>query len=184
MPEDRSSKQPPAGDDRNLVVVDEDFVNADAEDRLWLFWERNQGVIVKATVAVVVGILGYLAIFFWNEAQREALGEEFTACQDEAARRAFAFLAHLAGRSRAITAACAWHHPVVLSLLWQARFRVGLSGFWTMWTTRKIITYIMGVVGIALIVRGLIGGFWPLSVQLIAGVLLLTLAVLRWRYIT
>ncbi len=53
-----------------------------------------------------------------------------------------------------------------------------------MWTTRKIITYIMGVVGIALIVRGLIGGFWPLSVQLIAGVLLLTLAVLRWRYIT
>jgi len=90
MPEDRSSKQPPAGDDRNLVVVDEDFVNADAEDRLWLFWERNQGVIVKATVAVVVGILGYLAFFFWNESQREALGEEFTACQDEAARRAFA----------------------------------------------------------------------------------------------
>ena len=90
MPEDRSSKQPPAGDDRNLVVVDEDFVNADAEDRLWLFWERNQGVIVKSTVAVVVGILGYLAFFFWNESRREALGEEFTACQDEAARRAFA----------------------------------------------------------------------------------------------
>lgn len=90
MPEDRSSKQPPAGDDRNLVVVDEDFVNADAEDRLWLFWERNKGVIVKAATAVVVGILGYLAFFFWNESQREALGEEFTACQDEAARRAFA----------------------------------------------------------------------------------------------
>lgn len=90
MPEDRSSKQPPAGDDRNLVVVDEDFVNADAEDRLWLFWERNQGVIVKSTVALVVGILGYLAFFFWNESRREALGEEFTACQDEAARRAFA----------------------------------------------------------------------------------------------
>jgi len=90
MPEDRSSKQPPAGDDRNLVVVDEDFVNADAEDRLWLFWERNQGAIVKTTVAVVVGVLGYLAFFFWNESRREALGEEFTACQDEAARRAFA----------------------------------------------------------------------------------------------
>jgi hypothetical protein len=90
MPEDRSSKQPPAGDDRNLVVVDEDFVNADAEDRLWLFWERNKDIIVKATVAVVVGVLGYLAFFFWNESRREALGEEFTACQDEAARRAFA----------------------------------------------------------------------------------------------
>jgi hypothetical protein len=90
MPEDRSNKQPPAGDDRNLVVVDEDFVNADTEDRLWLFWERNKGVIVKGTAAIVVGIIAYLAYFFWNESRREALGEEFTACQDEAARRAFA----------------------------------------------------------------------------------------------
>lgn len=90
MPADRPSKQPPAGDDRNLVVVDEDFANADAEDRLWLFWERNKGVIVRGTTAVVVGIIAYLAYFFWNESRREALGEEFTACQDEAARRAFA----------------------------------------------------------------------------------------------
>ena len=90
MPEDSSNKQPPAGDDRNLVVVDEDFVNADTEDRLWLFWERNKDIIVKGTFGVVVGILAFLAYFFWNEGRREALGEEFTACQDEAARRAFA----------------------------------------------------------------------------------------------
>jgi hypothetical protein len=90
MPEDRSNKQPPAGDDRNLVVVDEDFVNADTEDRLWLFWERNKDVIIKGTVGIVVGILAFLAYFFWNESRRVALGEEFTACQDEAARRAFA----------------------------------------------------------------------------------------------
>jgi hypothetical protein len=90
MPEDRSNKQPPAGDDRNLVVVDEDFVNADTEDRLWLFWERNKDVIVKGIVGIVVGILAFLAFFFWNESRREALGEEFTSCQDEAARRAFA----------------------------------------------------------------------------------------------
>jgi hypothetical protein len=90
MPEDRSNKQPPAGDDRNLVVVDEDFVNADTEDRLWLFWERNKDLIIKGTVGIVVGILAFLAYFFWNESRREALGEEFTACQDEAARRAFA----------------------------------------------------------------------------------------------
>jgi len=53
-----------------------------------------------------------------------------------------------------------------------------------MWTTRKIITLIMGAVGVALIGRGVWGGVWPLSVQLIAGILLLTLAALRWRYIT
>jgi hypothetical protein len=90
MPEDRSSKQPPAGDDRNLVVVDEDFANADAEDRLWLFWERNKAPIVQGVTAVVIGILGYLAYFFWNESRRVELGAEYTACQDEAARRAFA----------------------------------------------------------------------------------------------
>jgi len=82
MPEDRSNKQPPAGDDRNLVVVDEDFVNADTEDRLWLFWERNKDTIVKGTFGLVFGILAFLAYFFWNESRREELGEEFIACQD------------------------------------------------------------------------------------------------------
>ena len=51
-----------------------------------------------------------------------------------------------------------------------------------MLTTRKIIALIMGVIGAALIVRGLWGGVWPLSVQFIAGVFLEVLAVLRWRY--
>ena len=51
-----------------------------------------------------------------------------------------------------------------------------------MWTARKVITVIMGVIGVLLIVRGAWGGVWPLSIQLIAGVLLVALAVLRWRY--
>ncbi len=89
MSEDRS-KQPPAGDDRNLVVVDDDFVNADAEDRLWLFWERNKTLIVRASVTVCVVVLGGLAYYFWKQAAQEELGREYIACQDEAARRAFA----------------------------------------------------------------------------------------------
>jgi len=51
-----------------------------------------------------------------------------------------------------------------------------------MWTARRVITIILGVVGVLLIVRGVWGGVWPVSVQLIAGVLLLALAVLRYRY--
>jgi hypothetical protein len=51
-----------------------------------------------------------------------------------------------------------------------------------MWTTRRVITIIMGVIGVALIVRGAWGGVWPVSIQLIAGVLLLVFAVLRWKY--
>jgi hypothetical protein len=53
-----------------------------------------------------------------------------------------------------------------------------------MWTARKIITTIMGVLGVLLIVRGAWGGVWPLSIQLLAGVLLVVFAVLRWRYMT
>ena len=51
-----------------------------------------------------------------------------------------------------------------------------------MWTARRVITIILGVVGLLLIVRGAWGGVWPVSIQLIAGVLLLALAVLRYRY--
>ena len=53
-----------------------------------------------------------------------------------------------------------------------------------MWTTRRVIAIITGVIGVLLIVRGAWGGVWPLSIQLIAGVLLVIFAVLRWRYLT
>jgi hypothetical protein len=48
--------------------------------------------------------------------------------------------------------------------------------------TRQIITAVMAVLGVLLIARGVWGGVWPISLQLIAGVLLLGYAVLRWRY--
>lgn len=90
MAEDSSKKRPPSDDDRNLVVVDEDFANADAEDRLWLFWERNKNLIVRGTTVVVLAIIGAIGLHFWQESKREDLGLAYVACQDEAARRAFA----------------------------------------------------------------------------------------------
>lgn len=90
MAEDSPKQRPSSDDDRNLVVVDEDFVNADAEDRLWLFWERNKTLIVRGTTIIVCGIIAAIGFHFWQEAQREELGLAYVACQDEAARRAFA----------------------------------------------------------------------------------------------
>jgi len=49
-----------------------------------------------------------------------------------------------------------------------------------MHTSRQIIAVVMGVLVVLLIVRGVWGGAWPLSIQTIAGVLLLVLAGLRW----
>jgi drug/metabolite transporter (DMT)-like permease len=46
----------------------------------------------------------------------------------------------------------------------------------------QILAVVFGVVGVALVVRGVIGGIWPVSIQLLAGILLVALAVLRWRY--
>jgi drug/metabolite transporter (DMT)-like permease len=51
-----------------------------------------------------------------------------------------------------------------------------------MWTARRVITVIMAVLGVLLIVRGAWGGVWPVSIQLVAGVLLLLFAALRWKY--
>ncbi len=47
--------------------------------------------------------------------------------------------------------------------------------------TRQTIAIVTGLLGVLLIVRGAIGGVWPLSLQLIAGVALVAVAVLRWR---
>ena len=50
-----------------------------------------------------------------------------------------------------------------------------------MWTTRKIIAIVTGALGVLLIVVGAWGGVWPPSLQLVAGVLLVVMAALRWR---
>ena len=46
----------------------------------------------------------------------------------------------------------------------------------------KILAVVFAVVGAALVVRGVAGGIWPVSVQFLAGVLMLVVAVLRWIY--
>lgn len=48
--------------------------------------------------------------------------------------------------------------------------------------TQQILALVTGVLGVLLVVRSLADGrVWPLSIQLIAGVLLIVLAWLRWR---
>ncbi len=47
---------------------------------------------------------------------------------------------------------------------------------------RQIFSIVFIALGAALLVRGLWAGLWPLSVQTIAGVLLLLMGVLRLRY--
>jgi hypothetical protein len=46
----------------------------------------------------------------------------------------------------------------------------------------QLLAVVFFVVGAALLVRGVAGGVWPVSVQALAGLLMLVLAVLRWVY--
>jgi len=46
----------------------------------------------------------------------------------------------------------------------------------------QILAVVFAVVAVALLVRGAIGGIWPLSIQFIAGAVLLVGAVVRWIY--
>jgi hypothetical protein len=50
-------------------------------------------------------------------------------------------------------------------------------------TTKRILAVVMAVLGVALVVVGVRGGIWPLSIQFLCGLALIALAYLRWRTI-
>ena len=84
------AEDPRAGDDRNLVVVDESFAEADFEDRAWLFWQRRRKVVFGLVALAFLGVLGWGA---WNLYQKHALAELQAAYQqldDSAGYLAFA----------------------------------------------------------------------------------------------
>jgi hypothetical protein len=61
---------PREGDDRNLVIVDQSFAEADLEDKAWLFWERSRHLLFWLIGLVCVGALGWAG---WNFYQKQAL---------------------------------------------------------------------------------------------------------------
>lgn len=78
------------GDDRNLVQIDEAFKEAQFEDKVWLFWERNKGAVIGAIAAVIIVVIGVLA---WNQLQQSKLRQlqaEFSAAQTTEEQIAFA----------------------------------------------------------------------------------------------
>jgi hypothetical protein len=62
------SDSKPAGDDRNLVAVDENYVALSLEDRLHQIWKKHGRIIIGACVVVVLGILAWGG---WDLAARQ-----------------------------------------------------------------------------------------------------------------
>jgi hypothetical protein len=48
-------------------------------------------------------------------------------------------------------------------------------------TTKRVLAIAVALLGVALVVVGVRGGVWPLSIQFLAGLLLIGFAFLRWR---
>src|SRR5581483_9399403 len=58
MPMAASPSNPkPAGDDRNLVPVDENYQALTLEDKLHRFWQRNRNLVLALCGAVLLGLL-------------------------------------------------------------------------------------------------------------------------------
>ncbi len=74
-----SQKEKTRGDDRNLVLVDEDFQDADFEDRVWLFWQRHGKKTIAAGVALFVAIIAAIVYVEVGKMRIAGLEAEFAA---------------------------------------------------------------------------------------------------------
>ncbi len=50
----QQTPSPVSGDDRNLIVVDENYLAPSFEDRVRIFWERHGNTVITALVIVVI----------------------------------------------------------------------------------------------------------------------------------
>ncbi len=80
----------PAGDDRNLITVDENYLAPSFEDRLNIFWEKHSRTVITVIALIVAGILAKGA-FSYFAAQRELkIAAEYAAASDTAQLQTFA----------------------------------------------------------------------------------------------
>ncbi len=90
MRDNSSKKAVPADDDRNLVLVDSDFSDADLDDRAWLIWERHKKVILAVAGVTFVAGMAFISWRSLRATKAETLGAEYNAVTDPALRMSFA----------------------------------------------------------------------------------------------
>lgn len=78
-----------AGDDRNLVPVDEQSAVA-FEDKLHVFWRKNGGVVLGLCVAILAGILAKGAWEMYQRKQQAEVGQAYAAATTPEELKAFA----------------------------------------------------------------------------------------------
>lgn len=79
-----------AGDDRNLVTVDENYLAPTLEDRVTIFWEKNGRAVIVVLAVVALAIVGRWAFQMLAESRERAIASEYAEAKDGAALQAFA----------------------------------------------------------------------------------------------
>ena len=85
-----SVPQPPAGDDRNLVTVDENYLAPSFEDRLQIFWEKHARTLVAIIVIVAVGLIARWGFDLFAERRELAIRADYAEASSTAQLQAFA----------------------------------------------------------------------------------------------
>lgn len=90
MPNPATPSAPtPAGDDRNLVVVDENYVAPSFEDRLRLFWQKHSKTIVAVLLVILVVIAAKGGWEYLAAEKERGIGEAYASAQTPAQVKSF-----------------------------------------------------------------------------------------------
>ena len=84
-----SAPKTPAGDDRNLVTIDENYLAPSFEDRLQIFWEKHSRTVVALVVLVVLALLGRWSFELFAARREQAIRADYAAAATSEQLKAF-----------------------------------------------------------------------------------------------
>ena len=86
----QSSENHPKGDDRNIVSLDSSYEGASFEDRVFLFWNKYQNIIVGICIVAVLALIGWALIEFMQGRREAGIAAEYQEAVSTAEITAFA----------------------------------------------------------------------------------------------
>lgn len=91
----RGAASAAAGDDRNLVSIEDAMTDVEFSDRIWLLWERKKHLFIAAGLIVVLVVVGYFAVHYMKTHAHNSMQEAYAQAQGKPAELA-AFAAEYA----------------------------------------------------------------------------------------
>ena len=79
-----------AGDDRNLITIDENYLAPSFEDRVQMFWEKHGKTVSAVIVIAALAIVARWGFEQYAASRERAIAADYAAAADSTALRAFA----------------------------------------------------------------------------------------------